>query len=241
MEETREEEMRERRRIDKERLVARSLQLLPVALLAVLVVHFAFTAMYLAPLSWIKLRTQPVVDAYMEPFFGQGWTLFAPGVGAQTRNTLISCRLVDEQGNIQETPWLNVSSPYQELKRRYRLTPADRLNRALRSPGELLYSAGNPLSDSILEHRDEDGELEEAAAAIEEMREMDTELAERLLARLASAHCDRFYGVGRTREVRARIATVEAPPFSRRHQPIDPRNASYFEMKWRPYEPVSPL
>ncbi len=112
------------------KLPEKVLRVLPAALIGVLAMHFAMTMAYLTPLNPVKLRLMPVVEGYIRPFFEQRWTLFAPDVEAMTRYVLVSCRGEDAQGVVQEQPWVNITLPLHELKQRYRLTPADRLDRA---------------------------------------------------------------------------------------------------------------
>lgn len=253
--------MRKRKRLDKERLKKGVLDVLPGGLIAVLVIHFAFTIMYLTPPNPVRLRTQSVVEGYMEPFFGQGWTLFAPGVRSISTQLLVSCRLEDEQGTTRETPWANISAPYLELMRRYRFTPAERIYRAQMTPVYLISSAEDSLASKIIERTeqgtesdseedsqtdslqssDTTSELEQAAAIIEMLQEEDRALGEVMLARVASAECDRLYGVSRTTHVRSRIVIIQPPPFSKRHQPIDPESTRYIEYEWQPYEKVAAL
>ena len=77
--------------------------------------------------------------------------------------------------------------------------------------------------------------------AIDEARRRTADEGRRLLERVASAECDRLYGVGRTRATRVRIVVVEPPPFSQRRLPDEAGATSNVDLDWAPYEPTSTL
>ncbi len=214
----------------------------PFVLVAVLAVHFTVTLAFLTPLNPVKLRVLSSVNWYMVPLFEQRWELFAPDPLVDTRYLLVACRVADAQGNIEERPYSNMTAAYRDLKQRYRLTPADRIERAQFAAIFLLFGERNAISKRVLEHADDDSPMYKRAREIINEEQQKRGLAGiRLLGRVASAECDRLYGRGLSREVRVRMATVKSPPFSKRQLPIEEGETKYLDFSWMPYEEVAPL
>jgi hypothetical protein len=223
-------------------LRARFLKVLPALLIAALVIHYAFTLAFLTPLNPVKLRALPLINAYMVPLFEQRWELFAPDPLVDTRYLLVSCRLKREGGGVDERPYSNMTAAYRELKHRYRLTPADRLERAQFAPIHMMMGEQDALAKRLLAHPDNDSpEFAKAREVIEENRNERGRAGVRLLDRVASAECDRLYGRGRATEVRVRMAIVKSPPFSQRQRPTEQGEAKYIDFPWGKYVEVAPL
>jgi hypothetical protein len=224
------------------RLRARFLKVLPGLLVAALVVHFTFTLAFLTPINPVKLRVLPLINSYMVPLFEQRWELFAPDPLVDTRFLLVSCRLKRPDGGIEERPYSNMTTAYRELKHRYRLTPADRLERAQFAPIHMMMGEQDALAKRLLAHPDNDSpEFERARQAVEDNRNERGRAGVRLLDRVASAECDRLYGRGRATEVRVRMAIVKSPPFSKRELPTEDGEAKYIDFPWGKYVEVAPL
>lgn len=212
---------------------------LPAVVIALLVMHFSITLAYLTPLNPLKVKVMAGLESYMRPFFEQRWELFAPNPVVDTRLMMVTCRVEGEGGQVEEKPWSNVSTPVRELKQRYRLTPADRIDRAQMTSVHLLYEPPDVLTTKLLEKPEDTPEYRKAIELIERRRKVTTELGKELLVRTASVECDRLYGRGRTKEVRVRLATVKSPPFSRRWEPVEMGSSTYSEFEWMPYQAVA--
>lgn len=223
-------------------LRAKFLVVLPGVLVVALAVHFTVTLAFLTPLNPVKLRALPAINRYMVPLFEQRWELFAPDPLVDTRYLLVACRVADAQGNVEERPYSNMTAAYRELKQRYRLTPADRIERAQFAPIFLLFGERDAISKRLLDHPDEDSPTyKRAREMINEEEKKRGMAAVRLLGRVASAECDRLYGRGLSKEVRVRMATIKSPPFSKRQLPIEEGETKYVDFSWLPYEEVAPL
>lgn len=209
-------------------------------LIGALVVHFAFTLAFLTTLNPLKVRALPLINAYMVPLFEQRWELFAPDPMVDTRYLLVGCRTQDPAGGLQEKPFTNMTAAFRELKHRYRVTPADRLERAQFAPIHMMMGEQDALAKKVIE-KTEDETFKRARELIEESRMEKGKAGVRLLARVASAECDRLYGRGAAREVRVRMVIVKAPPFSKRHLPTEQGETQYIDFPWAPYEEVSSL
>ncbi len=213
----------------------------PLVLGAALCIHFAATALYLTPANPIKLRIGRLADAYMEPYFSQRWELFAPDPIVDTRLLIVSCRVDIGDGVTRDLPWVDVTTPLRALKYRYRFSPADRVDRAQHVALYLVFPRPDKLAERMRNVDDNSPEHRALVARLDAQRARSTTIGERLLARVASAECDRVNGVGRTRAVRVRMIAIETPPFSKRELAIDSGRRAQHDFDWRPYEAVSSL
>ena len=100
------------------------------AVLLVLTVHFGMTLLYLTPATPLKQALGGLPDRYMSPYFEQRWELFAPQPVKNSRYLLVACRAVDEPP-VGEPVWHDLTRPLLDSKYALRITPADRLHRAV--------------------------------------------------------------------------------------------------------------
>lgn len=214
---------------------------LSVVILVVLVVHFGFTIAYIAPINPVKLRIYGVIVSYMHPFFVQNWHLFAPDPVKDTRVLTVACRLRQPDGSTTVTDWADISTPFRQARYINRFTPADRMDRPQSSAVHAIFNRDETLT-MLQKHRtNEDSEYN---AMVDELVEADAQERKNgvlLLNRIASAHCDRLYGQGRTEAVRVRIAVLRFPRFSERYLPDAAGELSYITMDWAPYQVVAPI
>ncbi|MEO7735563.1 MAG: DUF5819 family protein [Kofleriaceae bacterium] len=217
-------------------------RVLPGILGGVLVLHFAITLVYLTPLNPIKIELLPYVSQYMQPFFQQRWDMFAPNPLVDTRMLLISCRTKNEHGELEERPWSNMTAPLRAQKERYRLTPADRIDRAQMAAIHLLYEKPDVLADKLINTPEDTPEYKSAVELIERERKAKEALGTDLMARVASAECDRLYGPAHTTAVRTRMVVIKSPPFSKRWSSAEQEGqTSYVDFDWLAYQSVAPL
>jgi len=214
---------------------------LPLALLALLIVHFGATAIYLTPANPVKLRLLPAIQSYIEPLFTQKWELFAPDPLVDTRLLLLSCRLPSPGGGDVDTPWSDMTTPLLETSYHHRFSFANRIYRAQHASVQLIYQANDPLVDRILALKDDSPDFHALTSELGHERLAQMARGKRLLVRTASAECDRLYGVGRTHAVRVRMVQVKAPPFSQRQLPNDAGETKYVDFDWGAYERLPSL
>jgi hypothetical protein len=207
------------------------------ALIAVLVVHFTLTLGYLTPPNAIGIRLRPVIDRYMEPYFSQAWSLFAPDPVVDTRELLVSCRVRDPDGSQRDTAWANITSPLRAQRAVYRIGPSNTVERAQLGPLHVVLAPAAPTTppDAAPTGTGATTVAEDPATARR------TEDGRRLLRRVASAVCDRSQGAGVTVAVAVRMLRTESPPFSRRHEPLSTSKTTYLDFPWGPHERVAPL
>ncbi|HVE86991.1 MAG TPA: DUF5819 family protein [Myxococcales bacterium] len=215
--------------------------MLPAILGGILAFHFTVVGLFVTPLNPVKLVLIPYLDAYIRPFFTQRWELFAPDPVVPTRLLLVACRMKNEQGEVEERPWSNMSAPFRAMKEKYRLTPADRIDRAQMSAINMMFEKPDTLVEKLTKTPEDTPEYRKAIEYIELERKARYQTGLRILARVASVECDRLYGQGKSTEVRARLVNIKSPPFSERWSPNSAGETSYVDFEWLPYEKAAPL
>jgi hypothetical protein len=215
----------------------KALRWIPIALIGALTLHFSITVLYLTPLNPLKSRTMSIVRGYMEPYFSQRWTLFAPDPIQDHRFVLVSCRVRDGAGE-RETEWLDITTPLLEAKWYHRITPADRLDRAAKAPSLMAFGAPDDVYKELKEHPEE---YKDALAEYETAQAAQRKLGMRMFARLASSACDSAFGQGVTSSVHVKYLIRKPPPYSRRAEPDENGEAQIIEFPWMPYERVASL
>lgn len=73
-------------------------------------IHLAITFLHNAPPNPVKESLQAEVDSYMQPFFGQNWSLFAPNP-INSEDTILVRAKVDDPGTGEQrtTDWVNAT------------------------------------------------------------------------------------------------------------------------------------
>ncbi|MBL8946539.1 MAG: hypothetical protein JNK45_25455 [Myxococcales bacterium] len=213
---------------------------LAVALAATLVLHFVATAISVFPPNPASAAHTASVHGYLAPYFVQSWRLFAPDPGGPSFVLLVQCRGTDGA----TTPWIDVTTPMFESTRANRLHPAQALHRL--NKGAIGHMLG--IRDAFTEHLEaklaadpDNTALREVVEAVTRRDDASAEARSRPLMRLASAYCGGILGPDALDGVRPRIDVFEIPPFSRRHDAIDPSQVRTYEYPWRAAESIPPL
>ena len=82
-----------------------------VVLALVLSFHFAATALWVSPADPIYDAMAPVLNPYMQPFFQQGWSLFAPNPYSGGYTFLLRARWADRStGQLRTSDWVDVTA-----------------------------------------------------------------------------------------------------------------------------------
>lgn len=212
-----------------------------IAIISALSIHIIITIIYLLPINPVTLRTQTIIQGYMLPLFEQNWQLFAPNPVSETRVILVQCRLREHDNQIIETAWQDITTPYWEQHVTNRLSPADRIVRAHTHTARIIYGS-DPLVLRLEEHRtEEDSPLNQVLDEVKHAEQEQHRTATEALQRIASAHCDLVVGLGRTDEVRVKLALLEFPRFSERDKPDEEGELRHYILEWMPYQHVAPL
>jgi hypothetical protein len=202
--------------------------------------HFLLTLAYLMPLNPIKLRMAPLLERYMHPFFAQDWRLFAPDPISETRVLFLSCRLRQADGTAVETVWADVSTPWWDAQAHQRASAAW-LSRPQDYAVQRYFDRGELLAQLERHRTAHDSPLNRLATELQIAEDERRTLATRMLARLGTAYCERWYGEGRTTATRFCLAVLRFPRFSERQLPDSAGTLRYYPLEWLPYERVASL
>ena len=83
-----------------------------VVLVLVLSFHFAATALWVSPADPMHDALAPVLNPYMQPFFQQGWSLFAPNPWSGDYTFLLRARWTDRStGRLWTSDWVDATTP----------------------------------------------------------------------------------------------------------------------------------
>lgn len=202
-----------------------------------LLVHFACTAVYLAPVSALKAQLYPHVAAYLLPLFRQRWSLFAPDPDGTTKYLQVACTYEGPEGESVTAPFANVSQRFYERTWDSRLGPDFRLHRAYMTPLVYLDTSAQ-FAAELLEFRSH--REPEAKASFELWQSDDGDFRRRhshvIAQRIASAECRRHFPEARLLEVQAVVDIVPPPPFA---QPGAPAGATRIDFGVQPYVAVA--
>jgi len=197
--------------------------------------HFAATAVYVMPLNPLKLSLSGLLAPYMNPYFVQGWELFAPDPLIKSNYLHVSCRLADGS---EHGPY-DATQPLYDARNRSRISGATWLFRAQHAALSRTNPRKTEFDDAVASFEDNpDPRLRKAAQDILALRQRNSERDIHIVTRLASVECDRIFLPRRTTHVRADVVMIEAPPFSTRNEPGVKGKSYSVDMPWAPYQQV---
>jgi len=211
-------------------------------LVAALVFHFGMTLLYLTPDNPLRVRYAKHIEGYMNPYFAQRWSLFAPDLARDDRRFYVQCRLANDDGSFHDTPFQDVETFRIEAKRNRKFTEHDRLHRVTNAVPLTMFgeSGDRERFQKVIDRHPEDERYKVLIELFEAEQRAQFEHGMRIASRVASAECDRMYGRGRTLATRVRIVIAKFAKFSERHSG-DFESPSAVKLMWTPYEDVAPL
>lgn len=221
-----------------ERLSKLAIGLTGIASAGMLSFHFAMTLLYVQPNNPLRDEVTPLVNGYMYPYFVQNWELFAPTPEEPSKHLGVVCRFADP--GRADTALIDITAPHLEHFHRYRLSPSQRIIRAQVYPLMRVHPQKDVVTRAMERLADSENEAERAVAASIAQGEAESrKRGLRLLARVASAECDRRFPGAELSEVQVHYTHERAPKFSRRNDPqVQGEKASY-DYGWQPYERVA--
>lgn len=98
---------------------------------AVFVAHFAAVQMMNMPMNPVKLALYAPLDGYVNPYFSQNWSFFAPNPVSDDLSTMIRGESADSSGRMHVTPWFDVSDTLIETAKGSPLSPIASISLAL--------------------------------------------------------------------------------------------------------------
>lgn len=221
-----------------ERLSKLAIGFTGLATAGMLAFHFTMTLVHVQTDNPFRDQVFPVVDSYMTPYFTQNWRLFAPTPEEPSKHIGVVCRFAE--AGVPDTEVIDITAPHYEHLHRYRLSPSQRIIRAqvypltrVHPPKDMVMTAMEKLSQS---DKEEDREV---AKTLELAKEENAKAGMRLLARVASAECDRRFPDAQISEVQLLYFHERAPKFSQRNQPEAKGEVASLDYGWLAYEKVS--
>jgi hypothetical protein len=95
-------------------------------------------AVHVVPLSAATFEVRKVTDRFVEPFFAQRWSFFAPTPPVVNTDTIARGRFIDEGGRVRTTEWFSVSAYLDGESKQRPLAPSRRYRTAANAERALL-------------------------------------------------------------------------------------------------------
>lgn len=221
-----------------DRLSKLAIGLTGVATGGMLVFHFAMTLLFVEPDNPFRDQVFSVVDDYMSPYFSQNWKLFAPLPEEPSKHLGVVCRFAEP--GVPDTEIIDITAPHYQHLHDHRLSASQRIIRAqvypltrVHPPKDIVMTAMEKLAQS------EKPEDREVAKSLEQAKADNAKAGMRLLARVASAECDRRFPDWAISEVQLLYFHERAPKFSQRNEPGVKGELTSLDYGWVPYEKVA--
>jgi len=189
-----------------------------VAALSWLVVHFALTIAYVMPFNPAQAEVQPLLSATIGSFFSQNWRLFAPDPVSGDMALLARCMTPTEMGSaspgkLPSEGWHDLSTPLWLRFQQHRFSAYDRLARPNTNTVRALLFGVPELAQACKK-----GSKEACTAYDENLASVRTATLPRL-AKIGSAFCkDLDPGASRFSHVALRLRETDGLPWSRRYE-----------------------
>jgi Family of unknown function (DUF5819) len=178
------------------------------------VFHFFCTAVYNMPTNPLQTRFYPVYIDYMNSFFPQVWTLFAPNPIQSNSSLLLQCLKPGQKPS--DNAWVDVIRPLWLQHEQHRFSAYDRLSRTF----------SNPMRDYIQGPYEAKGDMDlcqtgdkKACGRFENNAKKRRKIALKSIMRPVSAYCtDVAKSQGREpyQRVAVRIRTSTPPAWAQR-------------------------
>ncbi|MGP3964071.1 DUF5819 family protein [Nonomuraea sp. 3N208] len=193
--------------------------------------HFIATFLYLAPRNPISEQSASIVNDYINPYFRQGWGLFAPDPVDYNTRVLVRAKIRDSTGMERTAGWTDISKPGIE-KVRGSLFPA-RLSR-------LVIGGHQIMTEAEVEPATTSQKSEDAAVTPDSPSAPDPIArwqAVRHMSAIATLAARAQWG-NKITAVQVRISNHLVPRFSDRSQ-SDDGNRYHSDFDWWPPSPVT--
>ncbi|MFD7877170.1 DUF5819 family protein [Streptomyces sp. NPDC059766] len=203
---------------------------------ALLGAHFFLAAFSQAPLSPAKIRMHGLISGYLEPYFTQNWSLFAPNPTKDDEGIIARAKCAD--GSV--TDFYDVTGPLIKETQEDRFFPS----RTVR----LVSNGINQLNDSDdlllrLRQKQEEKDSEDSATKGKKHKRVipltpyeksQHEDAERSLSRFSLTRMHDVCGDGtEPTAVQARMYIRTLPPWSQRKNPEAKSKVDLYDLPWK--------
>ena len=116
-----------------------------------LICHFVILAIYQLPDNPIKHKFKNEISDYVDPFFSQAWTLFAPNP-INTNMSLFYQFQYSNNGKVYNSPWIDVTEPIIKNRRQNFFSPYLRISKFTQSSMMNINENNTLLVKYIKEH-----------------------------------------------------------------------------------------
>ncbi|NJK31104.1 MAG: hypothetical protein HC927_01100 [Deltaproteobacteria bacterium] len=192
----------------------------------VLLVHFTITLIYLNPISVVGLASRGRVVEYMEPYFRQRWSLFAPDPPLFNRRLDYQCEVDGEIG-----PWKSRTGGLLDAHARFRFGPSHRMRRYEQAAMSAMIGVKDPVLDEIIAGKDSAPQAQREAIELRLAQlTADKIQGSKATYELSADYCREE--IGEPDRVRFRLTTETIAPFSERDNPDWAPEQEIFVAEW---------
>jgi hypothetical protein len=192
-----------------------------LAVLIWLPVHFFLTIVYIMPLTPLKIALQPVLARTIGRYVSQNWSLFAPNPVSANQALLVKCLTKPEielgpETGVSDEGWHDLSAPLWRAFQNNRFTAYERLGRPQSNAIRNYLSGGLALApwEEACQKEDRD-----ACQFFQERLNLSREDATTLLRKVASSFCKGLTTDGADFEgVAIKIKEVQVRKWSKRYE-----------------------
>lgn len=198
-------------------------------------VHFLLLQLSNMPQSPLRLDVSDELNHYVNPYFSQRWSFFAPQPPEHDTLLAARARYRDSAGREVTTPWSDITSPLLEAVRKDRLTPIFLVELGL---SNAVIDYENYVGTDPKASFEKDGKkylLPVIPAAVDPVDLL-------LMTRTALASLELQLPGRRLDGVQLGLIHYEYPRFTARHAPPSaPKQLPMTLVEWQPAVPVAPF
>jgi len=192
--------------------------LVRISTCVIFVAHFSLTAVYVLPVTPLKIVLQPLLYATIGRYFSQNWSFFAPNPVSSNYSLLVHPLRASEasaaSNSLPSDGWYDLTSPVWQRFQQNRLSAYERVARPQANGIRGYVGVGAELMPWV----DACSNGDEAACTFARTRSSASESnARRLLARIASSFCNERFPSAEYVAVAVRVRQEIPPPWSQRH------------------------
>jgi hypothetical protein len=201
---------------------------------AVFALHFTFVEIMNLPTNPIKLQYYDILEAYVNPFFTQNWSFFAPDPIANDLSLFVRAERRGADGKMLQSPWYDVTEALIDASNGKPLSPIGSDNLALSSAIVQFVNAINKTPSATVVRRGEKFVKPHITTSIDPADAM-------LMTRIGTAALLRHYGGMHVDRVQIGLRFYKFPRFTERSKPDRPQDGHLVMLEWQPAPAVAPL
>lgn len=202
-----------------------------IGLAGLLIIHFSMTLAATLPPTPLATEYGKAIDWWMNPYFTQIWSFFAPTPPTEDNFVIAQYRYTSPSGFIVESPWINLSRTLNEAIQRDRLS----------SLAIVQQTVNTAYGDFVRSPMFKDGKLDEKF--MEHMTDVHQQPPSLHILERAAMSCYRITNFkGGPVAVRVGLLNHKFPRFTHRYEKDNPEaDNSEVQMPFVPFESVAPF